>query len=205
MTRPSSRICLIGLTFTIAIASVVVVLITSTKYAITRPKVSDLPDSVGYFRRVPEPMVLSLSYWEQTANALKNLFDLQCWASTMNITKVVMPTIEAYDKSVFHFSHNGSSLKFEDLFDLNYWNGMSLKLGYSVLISQQYFLQHASRDIVYVQLLNLGNNYKCLPLGSLTSQKWYKFLLNQRFNVQKTVCIDFKQAPSPGSVSGQDI
>lgn len=64
-----------------------------------------------------EPMVLSLNYWEQSANALKNLIDLQCWAKTVNISKVVEPkvSLESYDKktSIFHFyTQNKEPLKF---------------------------------------------------------------------------------------------
>ena len=40
-----------------------------------------------------EPMVLGLDYWEQAANALSNLADLQCWAKMVaNISKVVEPS-----------------------------------------------------------------------------------------------------------------
>lgn len=50
-----------------------------------------------------EPMALSLNYWEQTANGLRNIFDLQCWAESVNIHKVVEPSIKAAGSSVFHF------------------------------------------------------------------------------------------------------
>ncbi len=184
----------LALSVLITVSFLATLLIASIHYEdTTRSKVFDSPESVGYYRQIPEPMVLSLSYWEQTANALKNLFDLQCWASTVNISKVVMPAIEAYDKSVFHFGLSESSFRFTDLFDLEYWNSMSLSLGYATLVSQQHFLQHASREIVYVQILNGG---KCLALDSLADQQWYKFLTSHQFNISKIVCIDFKQEPS---------
>ena len=167
-------------------------------YASYRRQNKEVMGSFSDFREVPEPesMVLSLSYWEQMANALKNLFDLQCWASTVNISKVVMPAIEANNKSVFHLGLNPSSLKFDDLFDLEYWNRMSSSLGFSPLVPQQHFLDHASRDVVYVQLLNLGNSYGCSSQKALTHQKWYKYLQSHKFHIIKMVCIDFRSASS---------
>ena len=54
---------------------------------INRLQEHEVPSSVSVVQ--VEPMALSRGYWEQSANALKNLFDLQCWASSVGIYKVV--------------------------------------------------------------------------------------------------------------------
>ncbi len=145
-------------------------------------------------------MVLSLDYWEQTGNALKNLFDLQCWASTVNISKVVMPAIEVYGAGVFHLGLNKKSLAFADLFDLDHWNTMSQELGYSALVTQQYFLERASRHIVYVRILYPGTHLGCQTINSLTDLKlfksWYRYLTSKGFFISTTVCIDVRKAIS---------
>ena len=54
-----------------------------------------------------KPMVLSVEYGEQSANGLKNLLDLQCWASSVGIHAVVEPSVLAGSKHVFRFNSGG--------------------------------------------------------------------------------------------------
>ena len=93
-----------------------------------------------------EPMVLGLDYWEQAANALSNLADLQCWAKMVaNISKVVEPSVtpETTDKSVFHFTQdNIYPTRFRDMFSITHWNKGMSRRHFSTL-EPEYFLQHA--------------------------------------------------------------
>ena len=145
-----------------------------------------------------EPMALSLSYWEQTANALSNLMDLQCWAKTVNISKVLQPSIDLYNKSAFRFSAWDSGhdkLEFEDLFDIQHWNNMSLRYDFAQLVSLDYFLKHAVRDIVVVNIKCNYENFACPNLEYIKSHKPYKFLTSKGFKFHKSVCVDFKTGP----------
>ena len=144
-----------------------------------------------------EPMAFSTSYWEQSANALSNLMDLQCWAKTVNITKVLQPSIDLYSKSVFHFSPWGSGklLEFEDLFDVGNWNNLSSHYNFAQLVSLDYFLKHATRDIVYVSVKYNGGWFKCPKLKEIQKYKSYKFLTSKGFKFHESVCVDLKNGP----------
>ena len=142
-----------------------------------------------------EPMVLSLVYWEQTANALKSLFSLQCWASTVNISQVTSPAVEPNNKTVLRFGLQENSFKFGELFDLHYWNSKTLRAGFSPLVSQENFLRHACRDVVYVSIGYYLSRQGCnMNEKSMTGTRWYRILKGRRFRVIKRVCIDFKKA-----------
>ncbi len=146
-----------------------------------------------------EPMALSLNYWEQTANAIMNLFDLQCWASTVSLSGVVEPSIlRDWGSGVFHtLSEHSSRFTFRNFFDLDHWNSMSLKYSVSPLVSLQDFLENAARDIVYVQVIyhRFDREY-CRPLSSVAKSKWALFLRSKGFHLAKTVCINFSMNAS---------
>ena len=108
-----------------------------------------------------EPMALSLDYWEQTANAMSSLLDLQCWARSAGIGAVLLPSLDVTGRSVFHFTPDEAALTFGNLYDIDHWNTMSIKLHYSPLVSRGYFLQHASKSLVYVHIeYQNGNTHK---------------------------------------------
>ena len=97
-----------------------------------------------------ESMVMGLDYWEQIGNAVKNLFDLQCWASSVGIRSVVEPSVNAtLGKTVLKFLKDEKYLKFRDLFDITHWNLMSSNSNFSRLVSLEYFLKHGSKDVVF--------------------------------------------------------
>lgn len=144
-----------------------------------------------------EPMVLSLDYREQTANAMGSLYDLQCWASSVGIGKVVEPSMRADKISVFHFLPDQEIpqrkvLSFHDLYDIEHWNEMSRKHVFSPLVSTGHFLEHAVRNIVFVQIVYRLHPLRCLPEYVYANQQWYHFLLLRGFRIVKSVCIDFR-------------
>ena len=147
-----------------------------------------------------EPMVLGLNYWEQAANALSNLADLQCWAKIVaNISKVVEPSVtpETRDKSVFHFTQDKNyPSRFRDMFSITHWNEGMSRRSFSTLESPEYFLQHAMKDIVYVWIRYALWPTRCRPRAEVAKQKWCRFLTERGFKLIKTVCIDFTIAPS---------
>lgn len=142
-----------------------------------------------------EPMVLSLSYWEQTGNALKNLIDLQCWAHSINISKVVEPSIVPNAYSSFMLVFGKNYLKFGDLFDIAHWNSMSREYNYSILASLEYFLAHSVKALVFVSIRYAEQaSLSCEEMQGARS--WQPILENLGFSVVKKVCIDFSDAPS---------
>ncbi len=142
-----------------------------------------------------EPMVLSLDYWEQTGNALDSLFDLQCWANSVGIDKVLQPTVKQVIESTFHFVANrkGSHFEFSDLFDIDHWNLMSVKRNNSPLTSMEYFVQHAIKEVLVVKI-----RYKDGGNCALDKTSKYKFLPEEGFRVVRIACIDFNKVPSHG-------
>ena len=134
-----------------------------------------------------EPMVVGLSYWEQTGNALNSMFNLQCWASSVNITKVLQPAIVSFRSySTFQFALS-ASMTFEDLFNISQWNTMSSKRNYSTLVPMNYFVTHAAKKVVYVHI-----KYKWSPVSCVTISKRVKdYLPKNGFRLVKSVCVDF--------------
>ena len=175
----------LSLLITIVTLSVIV----STWYGLllnTRPHNWRTPTSTSDSEL--EPMVFSLDYWEQSANALKNLFDLQCWARTVNIGKVVEPAIFSVPSSVFHFKGQ-PNVTFRDYFDLSLWNSMSMELNNSILVSQENFWRFACKNLLFIQL-QFGRKI-CLSLKKLSKTRWYRHLTSNGFHIT-TTCIDAK-------------
>ena len=139
-----------------------------------------------------KPMVLSLEYWEQTGNALENLFNLQCWASSVNITEVVEPSISTrINVFYFHGKRYHPNLTFQDLFDISHWNQISLTLNRSILVSRNNFLRHASKNVIHVQIRykQLHSWFRCKSLADLAKQDWFKLLESNGFSIS-TVCVE---------------
>ena len=147
----------------------------------------------------PEPMVLSLSYWEQTTNALSNLADLQCWAKTVNIGKVVEPSItpETPDKSSLHFTQSDENFRLSDLYNISHWNERTtVKRNFSRLVSTGHFFKHATKRLVYVWIRYAQRPIHCKFNKIVFGREWYRSLLKKGFELVKTVCIDLKKEPS---------
>jgi hypothetical protein len=174
--------------YLLGLGAVLVVVVLYVIVALTRSE----PDLVGKLNPVREPMVLALNYWEQTANALKNLLDLQCWAHTVNIIKVVEPSIVPFQSSTFNFRLD-NDLQLRNLFDIAHWNNMSYERGYSSLVSLENFLANSIRDLVFVFIKYA--DWTAVPscdAGIVTSlDDWYPLLNHMGFRVVKCVCIDF--------------
>ncbi len=145
-----------------------------------------------------EPIVFNVDYWEQTGNALKNLVDLQCWARSVGIDKVLQPTVKQRHQSSLLFVGKGNQdhFQFSDLFDIDNWNAMSARKNFSRLSSLEYFYNFAIRDIVVVQMRYLNSGYTCRGLGALSEFEWHQHLIQRGFRFVRTVCIDFNRGKS---------
>ena len=145
-----------------------------------------------------EPMVMSLDYYEQIGNGAQNLFDLQCWASSVGIRSVVEPSVLAKRGSTsLMFSKDEKYLKFRDLYDITHWNLMSSNSNFSRLESLEYFLKHGAKDVVLVQIkYAMFYSRRCQPLKKFANSDWFRFLSKNGFHINKTVCFDYEKEPS---------
>ena len=145
-----------------------------------------------------KPMAMALKYWEQQGTAIGNLCDLQCWASTVGITKVMEPFIfPARSTNVFGFvSKIKGSLTFRDLLNIDAWNSMSLNHSFSSLVSPQTFLDNAVKEMVYVHLIYIDYVGRCQSMDDIMRKEWYKFLTTRGFHIVQNVCIDFRKEPT---------
>ena len=169
----------------------------STAFSVSKDAVHNLSlhskeeeDSSDWF----EPMIMGLDYREQIGNALASLFDLQCWARTVNISKVVEPhvkIIKGNDGSVLHYLPN-PSLQLNDLLNVTHWNKMSMQHNFATLVPAEHFLKHATREIIFVQIVYRLHPISCLQDIAIKRTGWYKALTASGFHFIKTVCIDFR-------------
>ena len=146
-------------------------------------------------QQVLEPMLMSLDYGEQFSNALVCLSDLQCWANTVGITKVMEPFIQLSSASTFHFLPKSNALTLGDLIDIDAWNKMSLKRSLSTLVSLKTFLDNAVKETVFVQVKFGSFYFSCQSMGVIRKTRWYKNLSSKGFRIIDTICVDFKKEP----------
>ena len=158
----------------------------------------DSTDSLDVFRPylIRKPMALSIMYWEQFGNALKNLFDLQCWARSVNICCVLEPSIsETSGDRVFHFRNQRQrSIALQDVINMESWNRLSTRSNYSIVVSMEEFLKQASRKAIYVQIQYSKGRAHCKSLTELSSATWFQTLHRNGFIIE-TVCIKTKVLP----------
>ena len=175
--------------FVVALVVVVVILLTATQLFVKKGNYRwDLATDGSTHG---EPMILSLNYWEQTANALRNLADLQCWASEMNINKIVEPAIYSSPGNVFQFS-DIPEVAFTDYFDITLWNSLNRAHNHSTLVPISNFWEASCKDVAFVQLL-MGKKPKCHTLSQLSTQSWYIELASRGFRI-RSICIHFNSS-----------
>ena len=151
---------------------------------------------IPYSQEMLEPWALSIEYWEQSACALRNLLDLQCWASSVGINHVVEPVVLPKTYNLLKFSVKVNSTRFRDLFDFDRWNNLSMKLNYSPLAAVEKFLDSAVRQFVYVHIKYDVQPKPCPTKTELADKSWYKGLIMKGFSIIKIVCIDILRMPS---------
>ena len=152
--------------------------------------------------------VLSFYVYEQMGRGATNVMNLQCWAGSLNM-QVVEPSIRASRSGgdgVFYFTQDYKTAKqFRYLFDFDHWNRYSNSRGYAPLISMETFLQNASRDVIYIELMysssvkcpqnvfNLVDNIFNSQLFKHSSAATLSFLISHGFRFVRKVCIDLLQ------------
>ena len=143
-----------------------------------------------------EPWALCIEYWEQSASVLRNLFDFQCWASSVGINRVVEPVVSPKGYGLLKFFVKDNSTRFRDLFDLDHWNDLSTKLSYSPLAAMEQFFDSGVRQFVYVHIKYHVQPKPCPTKAEVFSRSWYIALIMRGFSMMKIVCIDILRIPS---------
>lgn len=125
--------------------------------------------------------IVALHYWEQVANAASSLFGLQCWAGSLDNTRVVQPHIGT---KTLQLPPDESTNEFSDFFNVSVWNEFSTSENYATLVSWSEFLSKAPKNVVYVHIL-YNNEGKCSGFSANT-----KWLENLGFQISSEVCIE---------------
>ena len=157
--------------------------------------------------------VFGLLVYEQMGAAATDVMNLQCWAGSLKM-KVVEPSIREkaiLGDQVFHFSSDPSREQFRELIDIDHWNSYAQKKNYAPLVSLEEFIDKASRNIIYVEMMYSGylkcpqgpfhyvSNIFASPLefgfrrAEYAVLYPYRFLSSHGFKIVRKVCIDLLQ------------
>ena len=105
---------------------------------------SSLPLGSGY--------IIALEIYEQQTMGTGNIFQLQCFASKLNLS-VVQPLMK---NSFFYTPLNSTEhvgmIELEDLYNMQEWTNYTQSRGYAPLVRWEDFMEHAPRDVILVQM-----------------------------------------------------
>ena len=101
------------------------------------------------------PYAICSSYWEQQSNAILNMFSMQRWANSLEMTVVepfVCQSELKFPPEILHTNVLANSLRLSDYIDLDYWNAQAKKVGIPPLESWENFSHHSVKKIILVIL-----------------------------------------------------
>ena len=143
--------------------------------------------------------ILVLSFREQLTKASNNLFDLQCWAKTLNAdVNIVEPFVETSHLVVPLNSSKVKLFRFRDIFDFGVWRLLSGQHNFPPLVPWEEFNAEAPRQLIVVRFRYLTvkvirqSDYKegCETSAELSAKIEYLTEVYQ-FTVIREVCINF--------------
>ena len=157
--------------------------------------------------RIGGGYVMAADYYEEATMASRNLFQLQCWAKSLDLS-VVKPVIQqSYLKTTIDLMKRPDVPKFEDIFDYKDWEKFSKTASVSHLSSWEEFESEAPRDVIianfiYPSLSDVrarGNNVLPSQPGRFKqgcSSNWpgtkeLEYLKSKGFRVIRRVCFNF--------------
>lgn len=160
---------------------------------------------------VKNGVVLAVNFYEQQTMASRNMFQLQCWAKTLNLDVVQPATKDSFlltplDEQVW--SHQ---LRFQDLYDIAEWDKFSKQHHHSSLINWETFLNDGPRKVIIasfnypsVSVLKarqrarqpilhppVGDRYKNGCDRHFPTSAEIKFLNANSFVIVRRVCFNF--------------
>ena len=109
--------------------------------------------------------MISVDFWDQQTFSVKNILGLQgvaAWLGVKTVEPFLVRTkfeIPFEDYEAFHSNGSVSHMRMSDVYDIDNWNSESGKLHFKVsrLTPWEDFLQTASREVIFVKLVNFGN------------------------------------------------
>ena len=149
----------------------------------------------------PSGYVVALRYYEQQTEALHNLLQFQCFASSYGMT-VLEPFTEGsmFTSDISAIAKGKTCLKFRDLFDIDLWNEQTAGFGYPGLASWSDFLRNApKRLIVYcIRYRSLQSLQSSIPQFSYRSgcnsnclNATVQALGGHGFKLVRSACVNF--------------
>lgn len=138
--------------------------------------------------------LLSVRYWEQLTSGSRNMLSLQCWGGRLGMS-VVEPFVR--DTKLYSPSDNRvrqTSLRFSDIYDIDYWNELSSKMKSLPLTPWEQFLSRAPRKLITVNIQYASSEAEDVKEGCTKKDfldNMVKFLKQKhKFKVVRTVCIN---------------
>ena len=109
--------------------------------------------------------ILSADFWDQQTFSVKNILGLQglaAWLGVKTVEPFLVRTkfqIPFEDYEAFHSNGSVSHMRMSDVYDIDNWNSESSKLHFKVsrLMPWEDFLRTASREVIFVKLVNFEN------------------------------------------------
>ena len=175
---------------------------SSTLYSFaTEPQSSKFSRDRGF--------VLAMDYWEQQTSASRNLQNLQCWATQLNLSVVEPVMVESKLKTPLSTHPKSKGFWFREVFNIEMWNNLSSRVGHSTLVPWDSFIREAPRNVILVSFkygsheeVKKRLNKPPLPPSERIKQdcgsnKWsstaafQQFFRRHQFQVVREVCFNF--------------
>ena len=122
-------------------------LVESKSASLTPPLKLDIQPRTAPNKR---GVVFAVNYYEQQTMASRNMFQLQCWAKTLNLSVVQPATKDSFLQTPLNEGAWGSLLRLSDLYDINDWERTSQQYHYSSLIEWEEFQRVGPRNVILV-------------------------------------------------------
>lgn len=146
--------------------------------------------------------ILATYFWDQQTYSVGNILALQRWAAWLGVRTVEPFLVNTKFRVPFDdyasFDRNGSvsHMKMGTMYDIGDWNNKSAKLQFKTtpLMSWDYFLRHACRDVVYIEMMRDGA--VCQKKETYVPGATSKTLSLLGFNIIKTRCVSLPKSQS---------
>ena len=146
--------------------------------------------------------VLGYSIWEQQSNGLKNLFELKCWANSVNVSLVKPYTVNSFFLTPLQRSIRRKLLPLDMYFNFSKHGGDegSYPEG-NIFVDWQEFVSTASRNVVVVDFVYKGKKKFHKERSCVQGDKYLPYYRSEEsfsvgifengFTVVRNVCLNF--------------
>ena len=146
--------------------------------------------------------ILATYFWDQQTYSVGSILALQRWAAWLGVHTVEPFLVNTKfrvpfdDCASFHRNGTVSHMKMSTMYDFDDWNNKSAKLKFKTtpMMTWDYFFRHASRDVVYIDMMRDGA--VCERKKTYVSSATSKTLSLLGFNIIKTRCVSLPKTQS---------